>query len=1075
MKAILLGVAAAAAAAQSADAQQKIHQIDIDSSALNAALAQLARQTDIQLARFSDSGSADTLVGPLHGAYTLEQALGHLLAGTGMTYRFVNERTVAIVKATAAGPQTESAKLQNSDDNAAGNRARGWWTRFAAFFAACGSLSATAPVCAQDSADPQLEEIVITGSRVITNGNDSPTPVTVVTTEELTSVRPGNLAEALNDMPVFAGSRSQNSNTGTSGAAGSPATSNNAGNVVNLRQMGLLRTLILYDGHRAPPSTPDGFVDIVTGGASAVYGSDAITGAVNFVTDTFFEGIKGHLQAGRSTYGDADSVEGGLAFGTSLFDGRGHLMGSFESRHASPIDSKLARPWGRDVRTVQGSGTAQFPYVQLNGVRQNNATFGGRVNGTSRAVLGDTRFASGGYLVPFAHGSTAGISNAIYEQGGDGGYYFQQLRAGLDMNQGYGRFDFDFTDDLRGYFTVVNTVNHSIGTANNFNNTNLTISRDNAYLLPQYRTALVNANQTTFSFGKIFTAIPRNQLETYSRQWLINTGLEGSFGGGYKWGLSYTNSSGSFDVRQNAAIDQGRFFAALDSVVSNGVPVCRAALTNAAYAGCVPLNPFGVDSESREAINYFVTRLDWDTKIGMDDVAANITGAPFSTWAGPVNAALSAEWRKLTYQINSHTPSSTARANCAVPGGTPATILNCVAATQPYTASVESVPQVSTTVSEAAVEFAVPMLKDVPGAQSLDMNLAYRFAHYDRAGDANTWKVGMTWDPFDTVTVRATRSRDFRAPSLDENFRALNVGQSAFPDFINVFNGTAPNNVQVATNNIRTENGGNPDLKPEISDTLTYGVVFRPTANFDIAVDAFKIKIRDAIFNTQGNNPFIQQSCYASGGSSPFCGLIGRQNGNPVTGTATSNPVVLWRQVFFNAAVQETWGADVEAGFRTAIASRPLSLRVLATYQPHLILALPGAAPLDFGGVAFGTNGLQATPRWRVTGFVNFKPTDSLTLALQHRWRSSLERTPEDDLEASPPVKSVGFTNVNVSYRPQALKGAVDFFLNVQNVFNTDPPAAGFYLNPNPGQFGEFAFGDDVIGRYYTAGIRFRM
>ena len=203
----------------------------------------------------------------------------------------------------------------------------------------------------------------MTGSRVIANGNDSPTPVTVVTTEELTAVRPGNLAEALNDMPVFAGSRTQNSNNGTGGAAGSPATSQNAGNVVNLRQMGLLRTLVLYDGHRAPPSTPDGYVDldtipqmllkrvdVVTGGVSAVYGSDGISGVVNLITDTGFQGIKGNLQAGRSAYGDADTVEGGIAFGTDLFGERGHLMGSFESRHAAPLTSKLDRPWGQRFR-----------------------------------------------------------------------------------------------------------------------------------------------------------------------------------------------------------------------------------------------------------------------------------------------------------------------------------------------------------------------------------------------------------------------------------------------------------------------------------------------------------------------------------------------------------------------------------------------------------------------------------------------------------------------------------------------------------------------------------------------------
>ena len=325
------------------------------------------------------------------------------------------------------------------------------------------ATAAQAQTANATNAGNELEEVVVTGSRVIANGNDSPTPVTVVTTEELTAVRPGNLAEALNDMPVFAGSRTQNSNNGTGGAAGSPATSQNAGNVVNLRQMGLLRTLVLYDGHRAPPSTPDGYVDldtipqmllkrvdVVTGGVSAVYGSDGISGVVNLITDTEFQGIKGNLQSGRSAYGDAETVEGGIAFGADLFGGRGHIMGSFETRNAKPLNSKLDRPWGRDFITVQGSGTAALPYIMMRGVRQNNQTFGGRINSTADAIgygcwsVIRPQFASSGTLVPFVHGSTQGIPNVTREQGGDGGLPVAADSCRAGHAQGYGRFDYDF-------------------------------------------------------------------------------------------------------------------------------------------------------------------------------------------------------------------------------------------------------------------------------------------------------------------------------------------------------------------------------------------------------------------------------------------------------------------------------------------------------------------------------------------------------------------------------------------------------------------------------------------------------
>jgi outer membrane receptor protein involved in Fe transport len=323
----------------------------------------------------------------------------------------------------------------------------------------------------------------------------------------------------------------------------------------------------------------------------------------------------------------------------------------------------------------------------------------------------------------------------------------------------------------------------------------------------------------------------------------------------------------------------------------------------------------------------------------------------------------------------------------------------------------------------------------------------------------------------DSLSLRATRSRDFRAPSLDETFRAQTVTFTGFQDWIT-------GNPRPA-NNIRTEGGGNPNLKSELGDTLTYGVVVRPTPNFDIALDAFNIKIKDAIFLAQGNNPNIQQTCYASGGSSQYCQLIGRGLGiydssNPQAASA-ANAVTLWRQTFINLAEIETYGADIEAGYRTRIAARPLSVRLLATYQPHVIYRLPGAAAIDYANSAFGTNAVQASPVWRATAFVSYKPTDKLSLSLQTRWRSSVERTPEVDVEGTPPVESVSFTNFNISDEPKTSVGTPTIFLNIQNLFNTPPPAAGNYLNPTPGNFGEYLQGDDVLGRFYTVGIRFRM
>ena len=174
----------------------------------------------------------------------------------------------------------------------------------------------------------QVSEVVVTGSRVIKNGNSSPTPVTVMPVDELESLRPGPVAEVLSSLPVFSGSRVADGNPGN-------GATNAGANVLNLRNLGFYRTLVLFDGHRVPPSTYDQLVDVdmipqmllqrvdvVTGGASAVYGSDAISGVVNFITDTKFNGAKVNVEGGIANQGDDATADVGLAFGHSFLDGQ---------------------------------------------------------------------------------------------------------------------------------------------------------------------------------------------------------------------------------------------------------------------------------------------------------------------------------------------------------------------------------------------------------------------------------------------------------------------------------------------------------------------------------------------------------------------------------------------------------------------------------------------------------------------------------------------------------------------------------------------------------------------------------
>src|SRR6516162_4271314 len=239
------------------------------------------------------------------------------------------------------------------------------------YWLACGVAFAALPNAAMaQSAATGVESVTVTGSRVIFEAPSSPTPLTAISADDLKATTPTNIPDGLNKLPVFQGS-------GIDGRPGD-GSHNFSSNTLNLRNFGAQRTLVLLDGHRVTPSNDDGSVDIdtlpqmlisrveiVTGGASAVYGSDAVTGVVNFVLDKKFEGLKADVNTGISTYADAMSYNLGVAAGTSLFGGRGHFEASAEWRHRDPVNQS-ARPYGptllADSNGEAGTGTGINPF-----------------------------------------------------------------------------------------------------------------------------------------------------------------------------------------------------------------------------------------------------------------------------------------------------------------------------------------------------------------------------------------------------------------------------------------------------------------------------------------------------------------------------------------------------------------------------------------------------------------------------------------------------------------------------------------------------------------------------------------
>jgi iron complex outermembrane receptor protein len=629
----------------------------------------------------------------------------------------------------------------------------------------------------------------------------------------------------------------------------------------------------------------------------------------------------------------------------------------------------------------------------------------------------------------------------------------------LRAKRAFARFDYDLTDDVHVYLEGFGAKNR-----NAYNDTTLSINnvvlRSQNPFLPaayQYGTAA-----TTFTLSKQLGPQlgPHTKIFDLNSYWL-NGGLRGKVGN-FIWDLGAAHGVSTQTWTTERNINLQHLGAALDAVSVGGNTVCRInadAITTNDDAACAPFNPFGPTAASAQSIAYLTDRTVGKAKGSIDDLTGSITGSPFDTWAGPVNVALSGEWRRVGLSATSEIPPED-KANCT------GILYNCTqGTTNLHQVTFGVTPLVHQTVKEAALEVEVPLLKDAPLAQDLSVNLAGRYADYDTFGGALTWKIGGTWKINDELTVRATRSRDFRAPNLNNLYGPGTVSRSTVIDQL----------TGATLVNAPNQAGGNPDLKPEIGNTLTAGVVYRPRwlASASMSVDLYAIKIKDAITVLNGANVTVQRLCNTSGGTSSLCELIVRPNAYSDTSAANNATYFYSRSV--NAAEIYTKGVDVEASYAPQLFDRPLLLRVLTTYQPVLRQDTPSIGVVDVAGYAYApAGGLGSTPKWRVTGFASYALSDQFAVSASARWRSSLEWNTDPTLVyAEPKIASFWTANVNFSFTPKLKTMEPELFFNIQNIFDKNPPIV-INSSADAGRFGAYLPSDDLVGRYYTAGVRLK-
>lgn len=929
---------------------------------------------------------------------------------------------------------------------------------------AAPSRSATA----QDAADEPVQsvgEIVVTGSRIVHNGYTAPTPVTVAPIADLQLATPTNIPDALNKLPQFLGSTGPRSN------AQLQANSGDHGNLLNLRGVGANRVLVLLDGLRVPPTTYRGAVDsnvipqllvqrvdVVTAGASAAYGSDAVSGVVNYVLDTNFSGIKGVAQYGASTQGDLQNYRIGIAGGMDFAGGRGHIIASAEHFDTDGIvrgDREYAGGQYAAVGSIAGStaapGTAANPLVFIKGGQSRVETFGGLINSSTVPSLVNQIFNPNGTIRPIAVGAPTGTPG-IYI-GGDGFHISDTntLIAPLTTNQAYARASYKLTDDL----TVYAQGNYAKADTSYLSQANYILGgriySGNAFLDPSVQ-ALMGPNDSFTIFEYLEDAGPLPTTERTESS-MFTAGIKGVGPRAWTWNLDYTHGWAKTEVAQYQ-FNLPKLYAALDAVRGgNNSIVCRVSTTASAglYPGCVPINVFGQGAPSQAALDYVRGYSRYSAENKTDDVAFTAQGDLFQLPAGPISAVVGAEYRKQTLNLTSN-------ADPAVPAnftglrGQPAGALN-------YSATNVGQAHGQVTVKEAFAEVAVPILGAESMIGKLDFNAAGRVTDYSTSGRVETWKLGATWRPIDDVLFRITKSRDIRAPSLFDLFAGAQTIQTTIVD--------PHTNV---TNTVVQYSGGNPNLNPEEGDTFTTGVVWSPSfvPGFSVSLDYYHLRIEGAIA-TQTVADMLTE-CEVSGGTSPTCALIVRPG--PFSDRSAGNFPTSINVVNQNISFIDTTGFDLDASYRRDLGDGKLSLRLYGTYAGKYETQNSAAAPVyDYAG--YGANGTVNYARPKIRGSISANyEIGNWTFFAQETMIGKVKFGPTQ-VYAEDAIDPVFYTDATVAYKVPQTNGAVELFATATNLFDKSAPLA-----PNvgvPGLYYPTLFSVyDIAGRTITAGARFR-
>jgi outer membrane receptor protein involved in Fe transport len=944
----------------------------------------------------------------------------------------------------------------------------------------------TEAIATADAADTEVSAVTVTGSRIIRDGTNSPTPLEVVGADEIQKQASGEITALLTTLPAFSGNQQPSNPSAIYNASAALV----GLNLVNLRGLGTNRTLVLVDGQRFVPTQTYGSssvsavdiggipqqlvqrVETVTGGASAVYGSDAVGGAVNFILDRRFTGLKIDVSGSETTYGDDKGAKLEATWGVRFLNDRAHLLLSGMVSAKDDLYVTSNRKW--DYQSLCTMTNPNF--TPTNGQPQRivvdqcgeNSAPGGVINS---GPLRGTTFGVGGVPTPFIYGPL--VSTPLMSGGSWHLAFDQHLIRGASLDPEdrrqnvFSLLTYDLSDKTR--FTLMASWGHTdTYTHNNFeyydSNAGVNIKTDNAFIPASLLPSL--AGTSSFTLSTLNGDLPTIQAATSRFVERASAALDGGFNlfnTDWTWNAYYQYGK-TRNRLQDFSLSRSRYAHATDAVFTGAGQIACRINTDPDTANddptCVPFNLFGIGVNSPAAVDYVMGVGEVHQSNTQQVFSGSVNGDPFSLWAGPVGIALSAEHR-----IESADGFSNASA----------------LANDQYSGNYKPIIG-KYNVTEAAIEAQVPLARDMFLAKSLDLQLAARETHYSTSGDVTTWKVGATYSPVEDITFRGNVSHDIRAGNLGELF-AFAGAPVVSPISIDPFTNASGTIARVSST-------GNPNIKPEEADSIGYGVVWKPAflPGFSASLDYWKIDISGLIASLSATQAL--QLCFS--GNTEACGFITRASGPTSPGVGpyagqSFGPVETIVTSYVNIASNTISGLDQFVAYRfpleSVVPGAPgnVALRLDGTYyyKGYSDPGLPGSLPT------------HTAPYWRGVLSGDYNLAD-WSFGLRARYTSKnasqpnspqiIECTSDCPHQADIPAnfttqnlvlkKSALFFDFNMSRNLTINNAQAQIYLNVRNVFDRDP-----VILPLGGQ--PFTFhagtGDDALGRTYRIGLRIRM